>query len=48
MPVYAVYQALTSDIIMSYSFGESANYVAKKDFNRAFFGNPGKGLEYFH
>lgn len=48
MPVNAVYQALTSDVIVSYSFGESANHVAKKAFNRAFIGNPGKGLEYFH
>lgn len=37
LPITVAYKAMTSDIITSYAFGKSTNYLLKEDFNISFF-----------
>lgn len=42
------YKALTTDVIMRYSFGNSTNFVYKEDYNRPSYELLTKGGEYVH
>lgn len=37
-PLFLVFSAFTSDIIIEYAFGESHHFLDKEDFNKDFFG----------
>lgn len=48
MPMNMAYKALTSDVIMMYTFGKSTNFVTREDYNRASFEALAKGGEFVH
>lgn len=48
MPMDIVYKAFTCDVITTYAFGKSTDFLTREDYNRAYFETFDQVFETFH